>query len=245
MYETVHGLVVREVDYKESDKILTVLTMENGKITVSARSARKQSNPHAAASQTLVYSRMLLSEYKERLTLREAEIIEPFLPLRDNLDKMALGIYLCDAAQAFMPEMSPMPELLRLCLTALSLLSSGKRPAEIIKPAFEMAALCEAGYAPSLDNCAACSSELQGVASLDIPEGVAYCSDCAGERFTRLSAGVLDALRHLRSARPGKLFAFTLSNQDTSEIQAICERYLLTHTGHGFSSLDFYKSICK
>ena len=43
MYKTLHGLVLREVKYKESSKILTILTEEEGKITAEARGARAQS----------------------------------------------------------------------------------------------------------------------------------------------------------------------------------------------------------
>ena len=40
MHLTTKALVLREVNYKESDKILTVLTADEGKLTVSARGCR-------------------------------------------------------------------------------------------------------------------------------------------------------------------------------------------------------------
>ena len=60
MHLTTKGLVLREVNYKESDKILTVLTAEEGKLTVSARGCSKKGSALAAASQLLVWSEFTL-----------------------------------------------------------------------------------------------------------------------------------------------------------------------------------------
>ena len=42
MFLTTRGLVLREVRYKEADKILTVLTQHEGKVTVRARGALRK-----------------------------------------------------------------------------------------------------------------------------------------------------------------------------------------------------------
>ena len=45
MHISTQGLVLREVNYKESDKLLTVLTAEGGKRTVTARGCRRKGSP--------------------------------------------------------------------------------------------------------------------------------------------------------------------------------------------------------
>ena len=72
MHISTQGLVLREVNYKESDKLLTVLTAEGGKRTVKARGCRRKGSPLAAAAQLLVYSDMTLFEYRDYFTLNEA-----------------------------------------------------------------------------------------------------------------------------------------------------------------------------
>ncbi|MEG1430104.1 MAG: DNA repair protein RecO [Oscillospiraceae bacterium] len=84
------GIVLREVDYKESDKILTVLTAEGGKRTVKARGCRGKSSRTAAACQVLVYSDLTITEYRDFFTLGEADSLEQFWNLRSDLDKLAL-----------------------------------------------------------------------------------------------------------------------------------------------------------
>lgn len=66
------ALVLRETAYKESDKILTLLTQEQGKLTASARGCRRKGSPLAAGSQLLVWSDFILYEYQGRWSVKEA-----------------------------------------------------------------------------------------------------------------------------------------------------------------------------
>lgn len=54
MYHTTRGLILREAKYKESDKILTILTETEGKITAKARGVARTRSKLAAATQLLV-----------------------------------------------------------------------------------------------------------------------------------------------------------------------------------------------
>ena len=56
MYLTTQGIVLRETNYKEADKILTVLTQDFGKCTLKARACRRKNSKLTAASQLLVCS---------------------------------------------------------------------------------------------------------------------------------------------------------------------------------------------
>ncbi|MBQ9166778.1 MAG: recombination protein O N-terminal domain-containing protein, partial [Oscillospiraceae bacterium] len=72
MHVTTKAIVLREAAYKESDKILTLLTADLGKITVQARGCRKKGNGLSAACQMLVWSEMTLSEFRGRWSVTEA-----------------------------------------------------------------------------------------------------------------------------------------------------------------------------
>lgn len=123
MHKTVHALVLREVKFKEADKMLTVLTQEEGKLSVRARGALRKSCRFAAASQHLVYSEMTLFFNKGRYTLVEASVIEDFSALRADFNALALASYFAELLEAVSDEDSPNPEVLRLGLNALYALS--------------------------------------------------------------------------------------------------------------------------
>ena len=87
------GLVLRETLTKESDKILTVLTADLGKIPVIAKGARSRRSKYAAAAELLAYSEMTLSQKGEWYYLTEGSTIELFEGLRTDFEKLALASY--------------------------------------------------------------------------------------------------------------------------------------------------------
>lgn len=243
MHIELDALVAREVDYKESDKILTVLTREEGRLTVSARGARREGSACAAATQLLCRSRMLLSERLGRFTLTEAEIEESFVGLRRDIAVMALASYIADVAGTLMPEGQPSPDVYDLTLNALRALDGGKRPHEIIKGAFELAALALSGYAPHTDVCAVCGGE-PDTPYFDVHRGAAVCGVCSrgAEPLTR---GAWDAVMYVLNSAHERVFSFTLNGDDLALFSAVCEKYLLAQLDRPFSTLEFYKGLLK
>ena len=177
MFKTVNALVLREVRYKEADRILTLLTDTEGKITAKARGALRKSSRTAAATQQLTYSEMTLFENKGRWTVNEAVVREGFKGLRGEMERLALGAYFAECMEAFGVEDQPEPALLQLGLNCLYALSRGLYPPEHIKAAFELRLMCLSGYAPELSCCAVCGKEPeQPVLSLD--HGRLCCRTC-------------------------------------------------------------------
>ena len=116
MYVNTSGIVLREVLYKDSSKILTVLTDSEGKLTVSAHGAHRKNSKLAAVTGLLVFSEMTLLRKKDRWTMTEARSVEQFLGLRDDIKLLSLGAYIAELTEAVSDEDSPNSELLPLCL---------------------------------------------------------------------------------------------------------------------------------
>ena len=99
MHMTTKALVLRGVDYKESDKILTLFTQEAGKLTASARGCRKKGSPTAAGCQLLCWSEFVLFDYNGRWSVKEAAAERLFQGVRDDLDKLSLACYFSEVAE--------------------------------------------------------------------------------------------------------------------------------------------------
>ena len=119
MFLTTRALVLREVKYKEADKILTLLTAGEGKLTAKARGALRKGCKYGAAAQMLCYSELTLFGSGGKWSINEAETLEQFLPLRGDLEKLALGSYFAELLEAVADEDRPEPELLQLGLNSL------------------------------------------------------------------------------------------------------------------------------
>ena len=248
MYAQILALILREVQYKESSKILTVLTREEGKMTVSARGALREKSALAAPTQALVYARMTLWLAGGRAYVREAEVLESFRGLREELGRFALGAYAAEVLEAVSPEGVECAPLLELGLGTLYTLSAGKRPGELVKAACEWRMAAENGLAPLLEGCAVCGGDGRGGAVLSLHGGALYCEDCREERppgpGAVLTSAALEAVRYVTACPVRRLFSFDLPGAaDRVSFADAAERYLLCQLDRGFRTLDFYKGL--
>ena len=237
MYKTARALVLREVKYREADKILTVLTDSDGKLTVKARGALRKSCKYGAAAQALTYSEMTLFGNRGKWSLNEAVIIEQFLPLREDLEALSLGTYFAEVLEAASDEDSPDPALLQLGLNSLFALSAGAYPRERVKAVFELRLLCLAGFAPALDG----EGEF-----FSLDGGVLHASGGAPGALGQslpLGAAARDAMRYVAAAPAKKIFSFSLPPEAERQLCAICEGYLLAQLERGFRSLEYWKKL--
>ncbi|MCI9402430.1 MAG: DNA repair protein RecO [Oscillospiraceae bacterium] len=244
---TTKGLVLREVNYKESDKILTVLVEGQGKRTVKAQGCRRKNSPLAAASQLLVYSDMTLYDYQDRWSMKEANTLEEFRGLQKDLSRLALGTYFAEVCEAVSEEGLETPGLLPLVLNSLYALDKLGKPEELVKAAFEIKLCCLIGYEPMVDACALCGTEPEEP-RFHLAEGVLHCRRCrealAGEGISLpLDRGSLAALRYTAYGDPKRLFSFQLPAESLDILAGVAEGFLLTQLERGFRSLDFYKGL--
>lgn len=246
MFITTHGLVIRETNYKEADKILTVLTDTAGKLTVTARGARRKSCKYSAAAQLFSFSEMTLFGNKGRWSLNEAETQEQFLGLRSDITRLALASYMAEALDAVSGEDMPESAVLQCGLNSLYALSSGLCPAEQVKAVFELRSMCLSGYEPDVSACCVCGAESPKEPVLSIAGGSVCCRACVsagGGAQIPLCTDSLAAMRHIVSAPAKRIFSFTLTGPAMKRLAAACESYLLYHTGRGYSALDYYKTL--
>ena len=246
MHMVTNAIVLREVNYKESDKVLTVLTRDNGKMTLSARGCRKKGSAIAAASQLLVWSEMTLYEYQGRWAIKEAATDRDFVGVREDIEKLALGCYFAEVTELLAVEDIPSPELLSLLLNSLHALDKLDKPLPLVKAAFELKAMCLAGYEPVVDTCAVCGCQ-PDKPQFHLTEGVLHCAACREEVGEGISVPLTpagaEAMRHVAYGDPKRLFSFSLDANALTQFGNACEAYVLTQLERGFGTLDFYKQI--
>ena len=245
-YIVTRGIVLRETETRDADKILTVLTADRGKAAVIARGVRRKSCRFAAAAQPLAYSELTLYQKGDWYYLNEGATLELFGGLRGDLDALSLGFYFAELTEAVTTEEVPAPELLRHLLNGLYALSALHRPPALVKAAFEVKLLCLAGYEPLLDGCAHCGAPEPEGPVLDVVQGVLRCRGCGAGARTRslpLCRDSLAALRHIVYGDPRRLYSFTLGEDARRRLSAAAEAFVSAQLERGFKTLDFYKSL--
>ena len=152
------GLIIKEQTVGESDRLVTVLTQDEGVVRAFARRAKNLKDSKNAGTGLLCYSRLKFSKGKETYNINEAFPLEVFFDLRRDVTALALAQYFCQLAAELVPEGVESSVFLRLVLNALHFLCKGTRPQPVLKAIVELRMLSEAGYMPNLAYCAHCGA---------------------------------------------------------------------------------------
>lgn len=246
MFQTTKALVLRETRYKEADRILTLLSPDGGKMTVKARGALRKSSRSAAATQQLTWAELTLFGNRGKWTVNEGTVLEGFEGLRKDIQSLALGAYFAECLEVFSVEDQPDPELLQLGLNSLYALSQGLFPRERIKAAFELRLMALAGYSPDLSRCVYCGREEPDGPVLGLETGQICCRGCRKAEFglaANLENASLTAMRAILALPPKRIFSYPIEQGSMRNLNAACEKYLLSRAERGFGTLDYYKQF--
>ena len=242
------GIVLRETQTKEADKILTVLTAERGRVSVIARGARRKNSPLAASCELLAFSELVLYEQRGWLMMSEGSTIELWNGIRRDVELLSLASYFAEMTEAVTGEGEPAGEVLALLLNALYALDTLEKPKELVKAAFELKLLSLAGYEPLAAACAVCGATAPKEPLFDAAQGVVLCRACAGVAWRGLlplDPGSLAAFRHVLGAERKRMLSFRLGGETLARFARACETFACVQLERDFRTLDFYKSLCK
>ena len=260
MLSEVKGIVIRSVDIKESDRLVTIFTEEMGTITALARGARSLKSRKMSSTMQFCYGRFLLYGTGDKLWVKEAELIESFFGISRSIEGLALAGYiaeiLCDVTVS-----EPDSELLRLSLNSLYAISSGKYELNKVKAVFEIRAASILGFMPDVHTCAYCGApSASGEYIFDIMGGEIECVECHRKNelsrsfaedtheahiIRQISEGARAALEYSIHAPIEKIFSFMVSEEDMRLFSRAAEEYLLNQLERSFRSLEFYKEVVR
>ena len=124
---SVKGLIIRSVDMKEADRLVTIFTEEMGIVSAIAKGARSLRSRYMSSTMLFCYGSYELYKKGEYYWIREAELHESFFHLRDEIDRLALAGYLCEVL-SFVGTEEAERDLLRLALNSLYAIAKGSYP---------------------------------------------------------------------------------------------------------------------
>ena len=240
------GLIIKEQNIGEQDKLVFALTKSNGVIRAFVKGAKNIKNQKCASTSLLSYSRLTIYKSRDSYIIGEARSIRIFSKLRNDVRKMCLAQYFCELALTICPREQKAEPFLSLILNSLYLLSEDKRSADLIKPCFEMRLASMAGYMPDLRMCRECGEYSADIMYFLPRSGMIECVTCCSkvsEHAVALNPSTLTALRHTIYADDDKLFSFALPQSGLDVLNEATERYLKYRFEKDFKTLTFYKTI--
>jgi DNA repair protein RecO (recombination protein O) len=172
------ALVLGSVDFGEADRIVTLFTEGRGKLSAFAAGARKSKRRFAGALEPFTLLKASMVETRgSTVRLDSVEIERGFFHIREDLARIARGLYLAELCRELVRDREPHPELFQSAVEYLELLESkAAGPTSLI--AFELSALSLAGLRPRFDACAICGGEPKGELRFDPDHGGVVCERC-------------------------------------------------------------------
>lgn len=261
MKKAVDGLVLREYPVGENDKLLTVLTAEEGRFLMTAKGARSLKSKVLPIARLFTYANFEYYERQERRWLSGGSVNASFFGLNADIEGFALASYVVQVAAEITDEGVEAGDILRMTLNTLYCIEQRQKPLSQIKAVYELFAAAVSGFSPDLLGCCACGAESGENVWLDVMNGCLICGECLQKKagnlplpefdaysarniLLPLDASALACMRYVLSAPLSRSFAFSLGEGESME--NFCrgaETYLLNHLERSFDTLEFYKTV--
>lgn len=239
------AVVLRHSDFGEADRLLSVFTREEGKVRAIAKGVRKIRSRKAGHLEPFTHVNLLLARGRTFHIITQAETIDTFLPLREDLQMMGYASYVVELLDRFTYDEDENRALFRLLTNTLKRLSTTDDPRKVLLY-YEIRLLDQLGYRPDLKRCVACETEIQ-------PEDQYFSAQLGGVLCPRCGAGrtearpiSMDALRYLRHFQRSSFDQADrarISPEVHRELEAHMHHYLTYLLERGLNSPVFLKRL--
>ena len=224
------GIVTRIVNYSESDKILTVITAEQGKIQVFCKGAQKSKGALLASTEFLAFSDFVLYEgNNDMYRLSSADIIEIFYNLRVDIEKLSYATTMAQIMNDVCQDGEMCYKKLQLFLNSLYALSETDKKHDFIYSVFEIRLLALLGFIPRLNSCVSCLEDANQIQdkNFSIKDNGLKCGVCArlDKGALKMSEVTYTSLLYILSVDAKKIFSFDIPDASLEELKLIAQIY--------------------
>lgn len=234
------AIILGVSDYGEADRLVTLFTLEHGKLRGLAKGAKRSFRRFGGILEPFarIQAQIVIRSGLSRFLGADAATIFP--RIREDLRKIASAGYASEAVDLLMPEGLPNPRMFRLLASYLEHLDASP-PSPSDRRFFEMNLLNILGYRPALELCGSCGIDLAG-----LPErfaggtGSLLCARC-GRGSRTISVGTVNLLKE--SLRTGRFGAVNFLPEQLVEAGYILDPAIASQVSRPLKSLAFLREM--
>ncbi len=241
----VESIVLHHTNWGEADRLLSIFTKSHGKLRVIAKSVRKMQSRKAGHLEPFSHSTLLLARAHDLWIVTDAETIDAFTPLREDLQLMTRASYVIELMDQFTYEEGQNWQLYQLGVDSLRRLC--ETPDSFVPLRyFEMRLLDLVGFRPMLFECAKCRKKIEAEDQFFSSElGGVLCPNC-GARTDSSRLISMDALRFMRHFQRSDYPTAQKADPPKKvrdEIEALMNHYLTFLLERKLKTPEFLKQI--
>ncbi len=243
VYRT-EAVILRELDYAEADRILTLLT-PGGKLSAIAKGVRRITSRRAGHLGLFSHVQLVLARGRNLDIVSQAESIETYEGLRSDLLRFTYACYAAELAERFAQEEEENAPLFRLMVEGLASLANEADP-RLWMRYFELRLLALEGYQPELHYCVLCHREIAPERNgWSLEFGGLVCPACSAQldAVRELSLAAQKVLRYLATRTPAEVRSLRLRPETHDEVELVLQHYLEYTLERELKSVAFLKQL--
>jgi DNA repair protein RecO (recombination protein O) len=239
------------LDYGDFDVIITFFSLERGKLSVIAKSAKKSTRRFAGVLELFSELQILAGSGRGKglPVLQEAVLKQPFSAIRSDFKKTAYASYWSELIYNWIEERFKQDELYYLLEHVLFELDAGKTAPAVLNILFQMRFLTLSGHRPNFHNCSGCGMALEDITrtsiAVNLQRGGILCDNCSTNPAPRVSLakGTIKQLLWVESGKLAKTTRIKFLKSALEESTSFLEAFVCYHLGKEPRSLKFLRQI--
>ncbi len=242
------GIILHRKDFSESDRIVTIFTLDYGKIYTIAKGIRRPGSKSSGHLELFTYCDLFIASGRNLDIICQAETKNSFRPLRYNLFKTSLAYYIAELVLKIAQERQKNKNVFNLLKDTFNYLSKDGNP-EVLLRWFELALIGNTGFHPEFNRCVHCKREIKENQEnfFSATSGGILCPLCIeSDSFViRLSKDALNNLRILQRSELEDTNQLKIKKDILEEIESIMNFYINFVLERELKSKKFVQKIKK
>lgn len=221
-------VVLRHNDWGEADRLLVLFSREVGKIRAVAKGVRKLHSRKAGHLEPFTQVKLLMARGRDFWIVTQAETVDAFLPIREDLLRTAYAAYVIELLDRFTYEEGENRGLYHLLVETLQRTAHLSDPFLAVRY-YEIRLLDLLGFRPDLNNCVRCQAEIKAEDQFfDAALGGVLCPRCGANLSTAqpVTMPALKVLRHYQRSTFREACRLALTPGLKQEVEGLLSNYL-------------------
>ena len=250
---TTPALVLKRINYGDHDLIISLFTLDRGKVSVIAKAAKKSVKRFGGVLELFSALEAVIKPGRGKglPLLQEAALIQPFANIRSDVVKTAYASYWAELVNTWMEEYDRQDLIFNLLTYVFGELDQGTAGTRALSILFQVRFMALSGLAPNLAQCSRCGLDVERVKvpriQFSLKNGGIVCGECSNFASHRvgLSLGTVKQLVWLQHRSLEKSSRLRFSEQALTEGLALYEAFVPYHLGKEPKSLKFLRQVRK